>query len=390
MLATWFVFSEPANEDCGHEQANTETWSVELKMVNELNLKLPERTVPKSSGQKFIALLLVLVLGIGAVNLIISWRAARGPREATTDLTPEALKELALKFEKQDLIESAIGTWKDYLAVVRINPEDRAKIWYRLGKLYQQGGNYERALDAFYRSETLARINELEPEISRRVQECLEAMGKFTALQNDLTGRVGVDKSQQASQDEVVAQIGPWKMTRAELDKEIEAQIDSQLSQFASYFSPEELNKQKEDLLKRLASSSERLKLLNQYIAEELLYRRARENKLADDPATRAFLKAAERKILAKKVLDKELADQIKITPGDLETYYEANKKKYLKDGKQKTFEDVRAEVYQALRTLKEGEVEQRLFGELKNRYNVVIYSNKFIASTTQKNDKTK
>jgi parvulin-like peptidyl-prolyl isomerase len=435
--------------------------------------------------------LLVLVLGVGAANLIISLRPGRGPREAAADLSPEALKELALKFEKQEMTESAAGTWRDYLAAARIDSEERAKIWYRIGKMYQEGGNFDRALDGYYRSENLAGLEELKPEISRRVQECLEGLGKFTALQNDLTHRVGMDQTQNASRDEVVAQIGVQKITRAELDKEVELQIDRQLSQYASFAPPEELKKQKENLLKRLSSSSERIRLLNQYIAEELLYRRAREARLGEDPVTRALLKDMERKILAQKVLEKTLADQIKITSGDLQTYYDANKKQYVQperakigfilvrtqDGaekvlarlkagekfeavareltldettkekggqidewieknspvpgigrsdeltglifatesgklagkavktdkgfvvvkiqareaeRQKAFEEVRNEVFQALRSRKEGEVQQALLEELKKHFNVVIYSDKFADPAAQKNDKTK
>lgn len=436
-------------------------------------------------------LLLILVLGVGIGNLVVSLRNAHEPREAAMDLTAEGLKDLALKFEKQDLADSAAGAWRDYLALARISPDERAKVWYRIGKLYQEKGNYERALDGFYRSESLARVDDLAPEIARRTQESLEAMGKFAALQNDLVGRVGLDNASAASGDDVVAQIGTRKMTKADLDKEIEAQVDRQMAQFAAYYPPEELNKQKENFLKRLSSGSERLRMLNQLVAEELLYRRARESKLAEDPGTQSVLKDAERKILAQKLVEKELASQIKITPGDVETYYEANKTQYvqperakvavivvkdqaaadkvlaaLKAGqafdalakehsldeatkakggqvegyvdrttgvpgvgrsdelmaaifataagkvaekavktekgflvvqvtarepeRQKAFDEVRNEAYQALRRRKESEVQQNLLTELKNQYNVVIYNNKFADPATDKDEEKK
>jgi foldase protein PrsA len=45
------------------------------------------------------------------------------------------------------------------------------------------------------------------------------------------------------------------------------------------------------------------------------------------------------------------------------------------KNGRQKTFEETRQDVYRALRAQKENEIRQDLFAELKEKYNVVIHT---------------
>lgn len=448
-------------------------------MSDDLKLTLPERGRPTGGAPKAVLAMLAILLAVGAANALILLSRGGGRPAPRTGLTPEAERDLAMKLEKQELRVAAVEAWKEYLALARPNPEEEAKIWYRIGTLYQAAGDFENALNGFYRSEGLAKVEELAPEIGRRTQECLEGLGKFAALRYELADRVGMGDSKARAGEEVVAEIGPQKITKADLDREIEAQIERQLAQYSAYLPEEEIQKQKEALLKRFSSSPERLRMLNQFVVEEILYRKAREAKLADDPATRSILRDVERKILAGRVMEKEFADQIKITPGDLSTYYEAHKKEFvqparaqishilvkdekaaadllkeIKGGKdfaemakavsldeatkakggeiegwvergsfvpgigdnaeamnlifrteagkvaekpiksdkgvhvlkvrareperQKSFEEVQSEVHRALLTRKQREIQERLFEDLKTRYNVVIHMSQF------------
>jgi peptidyl-prolyl cis-trans isomerase C len=138
----------------------------------------------------------------------------------------------------------------------------------------------------------------------------------------------------------------------------LEDQIERQLAQFAAYLPPEQRKQQKEAMVKRFASAQARLQMLNQFVAREVLYRQAREAKLAEEPTTRALLTEAEKMILAQRAMERELADQIKITPTDLQTYYEAHKKDYVQPERAQIshilLKDQKA-ADAALRSLKEG-----------------------------------
>lgn len=251
-------------------------------------------------------------------------------------LTAELQKKLALKLEKQGLNTISAEAWKEYISIAFLDKKETAKIWYRIGKLYQNNNEFGKALDSFYRSESFADIEEISPEINRRIQECLESMGKFAALRYELSDRVGIDKSPEdagstTKGDQVVAEIGLQKITESDLDRKIESQIDQQISQFASYLPEDQRNKQKEEMLKRFSTSSQRQMFLNQFILEEILYRKARESKLINDQNVRNMLKDQERSLLAKMVIDKEYSDKIKIMSSDLSTFYEANKKEYIR-----------------------------------------------------------
>jgi parvulin-like peptidyl-prolyl isomerase len=301
-------------------------------MADELDLTVPGRKTKPPRSRDGVRLLLVAVLiGVLANLGVTLWRAggAPPPEGGAGGLGKEPAKQHALKLEKQGLRKAAVGAWKHYLEVARPDGEESARIWYRIGKLYQEKGAYESALDAFYRSERFAKLDDLEDDIGRRAQECLEALGKFAALRYELASRVSLNKQAEKAGDEVVAEIGPEKITRSDLDRAIERRIAQQLDTFAAYLPEEERDRQKDALLKQFSSDAQRLDFLNQFLVEEILYRKARESGLADKPAIRAQILDLEHGLLARRMLESEMADQIKITEGDLRTYYEANKDKF-------------------------------------------------------------
>jgi len=302
-------------------------------MPDELNLTLPKRETVPHRPPRVIFLCLVAVLVISAANLALLLSRGNGGRASSaavsSDLPADQQKELALKLEREGLHGSAVRAWQTYLRQASVDDKQRANIWYRIGKIQQDAGRNEEALESFYTSESIAKLDDLSPEIARRNRECLEALGKFAALRGALAERVDLTKGKGAAGGEVVAEIGSEKITKGRLDQMIEEQIDRQLAQYAALMPPEERKRQKEAMVQRLGTAEARLQLLDQLIAEEVLYRKAREDKLAEDPDTRTLLGDLERKLLAQRVVEKELAVQVKITPTDVQTYYEAHAKEY-------------------------------------------------------------
>ena len=347
-------------------------------MSNNLNLSMPPREERGDRPSRTVMMaVLALVVITGALMLFFGTGERKGRSSASSGLSGKKLEELALKFEDQKLPGAAARTWTEYIEAVRPGDEDAARIWFRVGKLCQDGNDYERALEAYYRSEALAKIDELEPEISKRTAECLEALGKFAALNYELAERTAYAKSDSTGGKDVIAEVGTWKITRADLDMMIEAEIDAQLSQLTGSLTPEERQKQKAKLLENILKQGEREKWLQRFIAEEMLYRRAREEKLNEDPEFRAFTRNIERKVLAQTLLDREFAKLIAITPDEVKMYYEGHKDEFQKDGKERPFDEVKNEVSGALRFQKEMEIQQKILGELKDRYNVVIHTSK-------------
>jgi peptidyl-prolyl cis-trans isomerase C len=300
-------------------------------MTDDLNFTLPEAERPPQPTSRVLLLLMVLVLIIGLVNvfLLMKQNDKSVVSSSAVSLSQESLKELALKLEKQTLRSSAINAWKEYISSVDLDSIRRAKIWYRIGRLYQEDERPEQALEAYYRAESLASLPDLERDLNLAVQECLDQLGKLSVLQHELADRVAVFKGEDRSGNQILAEIGPLKISRADLSQYLEDQVDDQLEAMASFLPEEQRKVQKEELLKRFSADSQKMQILNQLILEEILYRQAREDKLVEDPGVRRLIRKAERGILAAKVMEKELKDQIKITAGDVETYYKANQSDY-------------------------------------------------------------
>ena len=301
-------------------------------MQEELNLTLPERKQKTAIGHGYSGTLLVVVLVLVAIHLTmeILGHGKDSGHSANASLEPNATKQLAMRLEKQGIHQAAITAWREFLDTAGLDANEAARIWYRIGKIAQEEGNDGAALDAFYRSEGLAKLDELTEEIGRRAEECLESMGKYAALGYELAQRVGINPSDKMTGDEIVAEIGPQKITQADLERSIERRIGQQLAQFAAYLPEDQKNKQKEALLKQFSTNDQRVQFLNQWIAEEILYREARERKLAETPDIRALLQDLERSFLAQRMLESEMKNEIKMTDGDLRTYYAAHTAEFL------------------------------------------------------------
>jgi tetratricopeptide (TPR) repeat protein len=348
-------------------------------MDRNSNFTLPPRDGESGRPNRPVTLFLVAAVAIilAASVTFLANRETKMQSKGASGLSGKKLEELALKLEDQKLSGAAARAWAEYLESTRPGGEDAARIWFRIGKLYQDSGDYERALEAYYRSEALAKIADLEDEISKRTAECLEGLGKFAALNYELESRTTLAKSDSTGGRDVLAEVGTWKITRVDLDQMIEAEIDMQLSQLAGSLTPDEKRAQKQRLLDEVLKQGERDKWLQRFIAEEMLYRRAREENLTEDPGFKALTRNIERKILAQKLLDQEFAKGIAIKPEDVKAYYDAHKDEFKKDGKEQAFEQVKNDVYGTVRMQKETEIQQKLLGELKERYNVVLHTSK-------------
>jgi parvulin-like peptidyl-prolyl isomerase len=274
----------------------------------------------------------VLVLALQVALLGAVWYGQRrglAPAETSgSTLGVDARRELALKLEKQGLTGSAVKAWQDYLVLKGSEKDKAAEIWYRIGTLWQDAGQYDQALAAYYTSESFGRLPHLESEIGRRVQESLDALGKYAALRYELKDRTTVGGEAGAG-EEVVAEIGPRKITKADLDRLIEAQITDQLERFGKALPPEARELRKAELMKQFADNRLRLQVLGQYVTEEVLCRKAREDRLTDRPEVRARLQEAERSILAGELVAREVGTKVNLTPGDVKTYYEANQEEF-------------------------------------------------------------
>ncbi len=347
-----------------------------VPMNDRLDLRLDKKE-KKGINASLVYFLLALSILLGAVSVgfLLSGRGGGSP--AAGDPTGSKLKDLALKLERRDLSEAAARIWTDYLKAAGIEAGEAARIWYRIGKLYQDTGDYDRAIEAYYRSESAAPIESLQGELSRRTTECYQRLGMFSSLDDELKDRTsmqGVEKD-----EEIIAEIGDWKITESRLKMLMEEEVEMAIAKAAPGLTPENRNAQKEKLLESVADRKNMRKWLENYIAEELIYRRAMELGLYQKKNYVDTRERMERELLVQEFLRREYDSKISITLQDLRDYYEDHRERFAEDdGEAPPFEEVKDRVYAAFRAEEERKVQGRIMEDLMSLYDVVIHSSKF------------
>ena len=328
-------------------------------MDEKLDFSLPPKKPGGPLVNKVIVVLLLVLTALAVVNLLNdSTPGASAPQADTTGLSMGQVKQLATKLAQRNLHAQAAKVWRDYLANANLTAAERAKALFQAGMSLEQAGLYDEAIENYYRSETVAALDELAPQINAHIRGCFEKLGKFSALRYEMMDRTGMSKSQAAGA-EVVAEIGAEKITSADLDAIIENAIENQLSPMAAFMSAEQLNEQKKKALEQYKAPQARQQFLQSWLAQEILYREALEDHLSAKPEIKRLLDELSRGLLGQELMNQQLASKINITETDLETYYRANKTRFVEPARARISHILVKEEQQAkdlIKRLKDGE----------------------------------
>jgi hypothetical protein len=358
-------------------------------MNEKLDFSLPAKKQKKSFLPILSVVLLIVLIGLSLINILVfSGRAGfarpfqNGVR-STSYLSSQQVEELASRLAGRDLYAQAASVWQDYLSGAALSDTERAKTLFQIGTLLEKAGTYAQAIEYFYRSEMTAKIDELEPQINVHLRDCFQKLGMFSALRYELMDRTSFEKQEPAG-GKIVAEIGPEKITEADLDALIEETIDNQLAPIASFMTADQLNDRKQKMLEQYKSPEAKTQFLQSWLAQEVLYRQALEQNMPDEPEVKKVLEDMTRSVLSRQLMNKELADKINVTETDLQTYYQANKDKYIEPAKkddpnsvdrQKSFDEVRDQVMNELVSRKSQDVQSDYIKQMINKYNVVIHT---------------
>ena len=288
-----------------------------------LDFSVPNTAKPsheRSMVGFFVMILIVQVLTLCAV-VFIPKNAAYGAHGG--DAENDRMQELAMKLEGLGLAREAADAWKDYLEKRAPEPKRAANVWYRIGAILQSGRYYEEALAAFYRSESLMKLPELELEITRRTQQCLEALGKAAAVRRNIEERTSIGAP---SDEPPMLEIGQLKVTRKDLEALAENEIDQMLA--ASGLDETQRLNYKKELLKQRLQGEGLNRFAQQFIAKELTYRAAVDEKLADEASVRDSLLNAERSVLSQEYIRRRLAS-ISVSDAEIEDHYKAHPEEF-------------------------------------------------------------
>ena len=366
-------------------------------MEEKLDFSLPDKKFKNSFESGAVIILLLVLTALGIINVFIK-SGNRQPLSENTasSLSPEQVKQLAAKLASRNLYTRAAKVWQDYLSVSNLPDAERAKTLFQIGTLFEKAGSYDEAIEYYYRSEAVSRLDELEPQINSHVKNCFEKLGKFSSLRYELIDRTKFEKSPSAG-SKTVAEIGAEKITEADLDALIESAIDNQLAPMTSFITTSQLNEQKKKMLEQYKDPAAKGQFLQSWVIQEIMYRQALEDNLAEDPKVISFIDELTRSALSQQLMNRELAGKVNITETDLQTYYQANKEKFIEPAnpkdpnsveRQKSFEEVKDQITRELVSRKSQDIQQNLIKQLMDKYNVIIHTSEFAPVDKTENEK--
>ena len=299
-------------------------------MEEKLDFSLPEKKQGIAAASWIIIVLLLILTVLTVANLALRPTGpAKAGDTAGASLSSDQIKQLAGKLAQRNLHVRAAAVWQDYLSCGELSDAERSRTMFQIAALLEKAGLYDQAIEYYYRSETVAKLDELQSQINAHVKECFEKLGKFSALRYELMDRTSFEATPAAGA-KIVAEIGPEKITEADLDAMIEGNIENQLKPMAAFMSAEQLNEQKKRMLEQYKNPQARQQYLQGWLAQEVLYRQALQEELTEKPEARKLIDQLTRSALSQLVMNNELASKINITETDIQTYYTANKDKFV------------------------------------------------------------
>jgi len=261
-----------------------------------------------------LSVIIVLLLGSLIVLVVhLPEQIAKPTQSAggwsTTDELDYANTLLAKGLQLQ-----AASVFEKYIETSNAGSQDIAKICYRLGNIYMDSYQYEKALALFYRAEMLDKKADFIQEMDQKIVEALENLGLNSQAQYELAKRVSLGGGSSAKNGEIVARIGKRDITRSEIDKAIAAV-------------PEWMRPQ-------LKQKSRRLEFIRNYVATEVLYEKAKRLGIDKKTEIREPLERTRKQLIVQNYLKQEIEKKLKIDPQDVENYYKANQDKYTESAK--------------------------------------------------------
>lgn len=291
----------------------------------------PQQRGSRASSDRIARGLLVgnLLLLMVVIALMIQPRLARREQEEAA-----RVRDVAAKLQAAGALEEAAALYAQYLKLPAAARDTSGGLAYSVAMNYLDSGDYRRALRWLYEAESIGVAPELEDELASRIVECLERLGRHHVAQAALERRVRLDadsgKEAESGEgaDVVLARIGSRTIARSE----VERALDDLPPQLAAAF----------------AGTEGRRQFLQRFVAEELLWSKARKLGIDSDPEVLRQHEEALRGLAVAHFVETEVVEKIHVDEADLRNYHAAHSERYSQadergDEVVVPFEDVRS-----------------------------------------------
>ena len=250
----------------------------------------------------------IVMFGILAVLILQIPAKISNPKPAERVWSEKYQLEYANTLLAKGLNKESASAFENYLSKSKASKRDLAGICYKLGNIYMKLYEYEKALKTFYKSELLDNQAGFMSEMNRKIVEALEKSGMTQQAKYELESRTSLKKPVK-KQGVVVAQIGRDKILQSDIDKAID--------------------KMPEWMKEKVRTDEGKAEFIKQYVATEVLYEKAKRAGIDSSPETREAVENFKKQFIVRKLLQKDIDKNLKISPEDILLYYKANKDKY-------------------------------------------------------------
>jgi tetratricopeptide (TPR) repeat protein len=263
------------------------------------------------------------------------------------------MRDTAAKLQAAGLSTEAINQYEEYLKEPDIDPKTRANISYTLGQMLESEGRPEKALAWYYQVEGADPNSPQQKEAAKRIVALLESLGRHQAAKSVLSNATSIDKGKTET-GKPVAQIGTKQISLEEVDAALDAM-------------PAHLKKAFE-------GTDGKKKFLKKYVADDLLFEKAKRLGYDSDPKWLKQVETLKRESLVARVLNEDVLSKVSVDEKDLKNYFEANKTKYSQNKKTPPFDKIRPSVEQDYRMEKSQAKYQELIDQLVAGDNIRLF----------------
>ncbi|MCX5697421.1 MAG: hypothetical protein NTU54_05595 [Candidatus Omnitrophica bacterium] len=310
--------------------------------------------------KKEIILSLVVALLVSGVYFFSQrYFGSQGLKGQEKRVWTEALQlEFANTLLSKGLSRQAAEAFEAYLDKTHAGNKDLSGVAYKVGNIYMDLGEFEKALRNFYKSEILEPNAEYKSELGQRIVEALENLGLSQQAKYELENRTSLNQAAK-TQENIVARIGKKQITQS--------QIDAAIDRTPQWMRGE------------LSTDEGKLKFIRQYVAADVLYDKAKRLGFDRSPNVIQAVDDYKKNIAVQALMQKEVEQGVKVDADDLVLYYKANKEKYVIPAKDKqpekqlSFEEVKSQVENEYKFKKQQEVVNNLIDKSLEQQEVEI-----------------
>ncbi|HLE11097.1 MAG: hypothetical protein A2504_01625 [Bdellovibrionales bacterium RIFOXYD12_FULL_39_22] len=303
------------------------------------------RMVILLSSQLLVGLLLILAIwGLPARNISSGHISGRG----------DFYREVGNKLQTAGVVGEAIVAYERYLSDNKLDKETESKISFSLGNLYEENGEYEKALHKYYAVQAIDESSLDSQDSSKRIVALLERLKKYNAAKFELKNQTALEK------DKVEVNQGGEIVAKIEGRPIFNFEVNEALDQLPEAYK------------KEFSGKDGKQNFLRKYVADELLVAKARKLQYQNDGKIRRQLENIEKQLLVQRVLEDEIGKKISADPADIKNYYEANKTKF-----NKPFAEITKQVEEEYKMQKGQMLYSNLMEDILKTEDVKIFADK-------------